>query len=45
MFLGQNLPEYVQLNGDFIPALSIIDVLMFNSIEETKLMLETYKLI
>jgi len=31
------------LKGDFIPYLSIIDVLMFNSKEDIKNMLEKYK--
>lgn|SRR5690606_9293872 len=37
--------EYKQFNNDFVPWLSIIDVLMFNSKEEIKLMLNSYKLI
>jgi len=37
--------KYKQFNDDFVPGLSIIDVMMFNSIEEIKDMLELYKLI
>jgi hypothetical protein len=42
-FLESEIPEYKQLKGDFIPYLSIIDVLMFNSKEDIKNMLEKYK--
>lgn len=46
-FLKQNLKFYSQRRGpkNFEPGLSIIDVLMFNSKEEIKLMLEDYTLI
>jgi hypothetical protein len=37
--------EYRQFNNEFAPCLSIIDVLMFNSIEETKLLLNKYELV
>lgn len=37
--------KYNQFNNDFIPFLSIIDVLMFNSIEEINNMLDKYTLI
>ncbi len=36
---------YKQFSDDFVPWLSIIDVLMFNSIEETKAMLDKYELV
>lgn len=36
---------YKQYNENFIPYLSIIDVLMFNSIEEIKIILNMYKII
>jgi hypothetical protein len=36
---------YNQFDNDFIPWLSIIDVMMFNSIEETKLLLNKYELV
>ena len=36
---------YQQFKNDFVPWLSIIDVLMFNSIEEVQLMLDSYELI
>lgn len=36
---------YTQFDNDFIPCLSIIDVIMFNSVEETKLLLNKYKLV
>jgi len=37
--------KYKQFNNEFIPNLSIIDVMMFNSKEEIKDMLEKYTLI
>ena len=43
-FLKMNDITYPQFNNDFIPYLSIIDVLMFNSVEETKLLLNNYSL-
>lgn len=45
LFLKSRLREYPQLKNDFIPALSIIDVLMFNSKEQVKQMLYEYDLI
>lgn len=44
-FLDTDNIEYSQFNGDFVSNLSIIDVMMFNSIDEIKIMLEEYKLI
>lgn len=44
-FLKPFLVPYKQYNNDFIEGLSIIDVLMFNSVEETKKMLDNYELI
>jgi hypothetical protein len=42
----QSLPHsYKQFNNEFVPWLSIIDVLMFNSKESTKLLLNEYKLV
>jgi hypothetical protein len=35
---------YKQFNNEFIPYLSIIDIMMFNSREGIKEMLEKYKL-
>lgn len=37
--------SYKQFNQDFTPWLSIIDVMMFNSLEEIKLLLSRYKLL
>jgi hypothetical protein len=37
--------EYKQFDNDFVPWLSIIDVLMFNSIEEVNEMLDKYELV
>ena len=37
--------EYQQFKNEFIPWLSIIDVLMFNSVEDIKKMLIQYELI
>ena len=42
--MDQNI-AYQQLNSNFVPSLSILDVLMFNSITETKKMLDRYILI
>jgi hypothetical protein len=44
-FLETRTVVYKQLNNEFIPNLSIIDVLMFNSREDIKKMLEKYKLL
>ncbi len=44
-FIKPLLCEYRQYNNAFIPALSIIDVLMFNSKERVKQMLQEYELI
>ncbi len=37
--------EYKQFNSSFVPNLSIIDVIMFNSINETKSLLDKYSLV
>lgn len=44
-FLQSKLPAYDQFRNEFVPGLSIIDVLMFNSIEDTKAMLNGYQFI
>ncbi len=44
-FIRSNYIEYNQYNNIFIPWLSIIDVLMFNSVSEINLMLNNYELI
>lgn len=44
-FLSSKLVAYKQFNDDFIPWLSIIDVMMFNSLAEIRDMLNEYKLI
>lgn len=44
LFLESEVPEYKQFNDEFIPFLSIIDILMFNSKEDVKQMLENYNL-
>lgn len=44
-FLETELTEYKQLKNEFIPYLSIIDILMFNSKDEIKEMLNNYKLV
>ena len=43
-FLSSDLIQYKQFNHTFIPWLSIIDVLMFNSKEEIRVLLEKYTL-
>ncbi|MCD4744728.1 MAG: WbqC family protein [Bacteroidales bacterium] len=45
LFLATNQIEYNQFKNNFIPWLSIIDVLMFNSVEETNALLSKYKLV
>lgn len=44
-FIETQIMEYKQFNNDFVPYLSIIDILMFNNIEEINEMLKAYKLI
>lgn len=44
-FLSTNKIEYQQFGNEFIPNLSIIDVMMFNSPEQIKDMLTQYKLV
>ena len=44
-FLNSKLTPYRQFGSQFIPALSIIDVLMFNGVEATKRMLNDYSII
>lgn len=43
-FIQSNKYQYKQFSEEFIPFLSIIDVLMFNSIKEVKVMLSSYEL-
>ena len=45
LFLKSNLSSYPQFNNEFIPWLSIIDIMMFNSVAEIQLMLNNYTLI
>ena len=44
-FLETELMEYKQFDSKFVPCLSIIDILMFNSVEEIKVMLDSYRLV
>jgi len=44
-FLKPSVTEYRQFGNKFVPSLSIIDVMMFNSPEEIKKMLSSYELI
>lgn len=44
-FIKPKNTSYIQFKNDFVPWLSIIDVLMFNSIEEVNEMLNEYELI
>ena len=44
-FISTKLIKYKQRNNTFIPNLSIIDILMFNSIEEVKIFLSQYELV
>jgi hypothetical protein len=43
-FLKTRRIEYKQFENEFISNLSIIDVMMFNSVEEIRIMLESYEL-
>ena len=44
-FLNCKSEPYKQLSNEFVPNLSIIDVLMFNSIEQIRLMLKQFELV
>jgi len=44
-FIQPELPEYKQFSKKFIPGLSIIDVMMFNSLRKINEMFDNYKLI
>ena len=44
-FVKTELSPYPQLNNEFVPGLSLIDVLMFNSPTEVKQLLTNYKLV
>ena len=44
-FIESEIIEYRQLKNEFVPYLSIIDIMMFNSKDEVKEMLNRYKLI
>ena len=44
-FLESTILTYEQFNSEFIPYLSIIDILMFNSQMKVKRMLENYRLL
>jgi len=44
-FLETEQFEYQQFKNEFIPNLSIVDIMMFNSVEETQTILSRYKLV
>lgn len=44
-FLDTKITEYKQFKNEFVPYLSIIDIMMFNSKEEVKNMLNRYELV
>lgn len=44
-FIKTNPIEYTQFKNEFVPWLSIIDVLMFNDVEKVKIMLNNYDLV
>ncbi|MGX9985360.1 WbqC family protein [Soonwooa sp.] len=44
-FIKSKPIQYKQFNNDFVPWLSIIDILMFNSVEEVNFMLDQYELL
>ena len=45
LFLEPTIEKYKQFENKFVPGLSIIDTLMFNSIKKTKDMIEKYRLV
>jgi hypothetical protein len=44
-FLKTNIMSYKQFKNDFIPGLSILDVMMFNSVDTINQMLDSYDLV
>lgn len=44
-FIESNKISYMQFNHEFVPWLSIIDVLMFNDVETVRKMIDNYKFI
>lgn len=44
-FIKSNLSSYKQFKNEFVPWLSIIDVMMFNSVDEINEMLDNYEFI
>jgi len=44
-FLKTNITPYKQLNNKFVPNLSILDVMMFNSVEKINQMLDDFELL
>ena len=44
-FLNSSSKPYTQFNNEFVPYLSIVDVLMFNSVEKVKDMLNDYNIV
>lgn len=44
-FIKTNMIEYNQLNNKFLPWMSIIDIMMFNNVEEINLFLDNYELL
>lgn len=44
-FIKSKPVQYPQLKNDFVPWLSIIDVLMFNSVEQIQTFLDSYELV
>jgi len=43
-FIEAETPRYTQFGAEFVPALSILDVLMFNGAEATRRLVERYEL-
>jgi hypothetical protein len=44
-FLKSNIIPYRQFKNDFVPGLSILDVMMFNSVDMIHQMLDSYELV
>lgn len=44
-FIETGFGEYTQFKNQFVPALSVLDVLMFNTVAEVKILLQEYRLV
>jgi hypothetical protein len=44
-FINAEAKDYEQFGGEFVPFLSIIDVMMFNGVEATRELLQAFELV